>query len=173
MEKPTANRTMKLVRRLAFVSAASLALAGVPAHADSSDQSCADLETARQSGITRENNRTDASDQKISDSNQASQQCMLDFGVGGGNSIGLGSTVDSVLSSLVKSVQSTACGALSSRTVPNLSQAAQSATSSATSTATSAANSALTSATGSTATSSSSSGGLSAMWSKLASTLGL
>jgi len=169
----TISRIRKSARRLAFVSAASLAIAAVSAHADSSDQSCADLEAARQAGITREQNRIDASDQKISDSNQASQKCMLDFGYGSGASIGMGSTIDGILNGLVKNLQSSACGALSSRSVPDITQMAKNAGTQATNAATGAATQAVNTAT-STATQTVTSGtGLSGLWNQLSGVLGL
>ncbi|QYY33717.1 hypothetical protein K2O51_31230 (plasmid) [Cupriavidus pinatubonensis] len=166
MKISTISRIRHNVRRLVFVSVASLAVAGAAAHADIADQSCADLETARQTGINRETSRIDASDQKVSDSSQAAQKCMLDFGIGSGASIGAGSTIDGILNGLVKNLQSSACGALSSRSVPDITQVAKNAGTQATSAATSAVNSAATSATQTAASST-------GLWDRLSSVLGL
>ncbi|WP_432263455.1 hypothetical protein [Cupriavidus sp. TMH.W2] len=162
------SRIKKSALRLAFVSAASLAVVAASAHADSSDQSCTDLEAARQAGINREVNRIDNSDQKISDSSQAAQKCMLDFGYSSGASIGMGSTIDSILNGLVKNLQSSACGSLSSRSVPDM---AKSAGTQATNAVTTAGNSAVSTAT--QAATSSAGTGLSGLWDRLSGALGL
>ncbi|WP_454740466.1 hypothetical protein [Cupriavidus necator] len=145
------------------------------ARAEFADQSCADLESARQAGINRETERINTSDEKISESSQAAQKCMLDFGIGGGASIGMGSTIDGILNGLVKSLQSSACGALSSRSIPDITQIAKNAGTTATNAATSAATSAVNSArTGATQTVTSASGsGLSGLWDRLSGALGL
>lgn len=162
------SQLRRSARRLAFASAASVAVLAAAAHAETVDSSCSDLESARQAGINRELDRIDTSDQKISDSSQAAQKCMLDFGVGSGASIGMGSTIDGILNNLVKNLQSSACGALSSRSVPDMAQSIKSAGTQAKNAATSAATSAV-----SGATSPVSSSGLGGLWDRLSGALGL
>jgi hypothetical protein len=149
-----------------------LAVVSGVARAEFADQSCADLESARQAGINREAERINTSDEKVSESSQAAQKCMLDFGIGGGASIGMGSTIDGILNGLVKSLQSSACGVLSSRSIPDITQIAKNAGTNATNAATSAATPAA--RTGATQTVTSASGsGLSGLWDRLSGALGL